>query len=611
MEDLNEIFELDRLLSTIQPETKRRTQKLPASGAISSGSGAIVLKPAPKPVALKPVTPASEKYTIKISEPQKKKAGTLDCIIVRSGMFIDYDNLANFVDINTLIKSLNVSYTFRIGNLSQTKIIPLFRVLHPKGKRKILNVARFSGIKTILSGINPHLRIQHINNITPGLSIADKWNTTESETGSLMDLEDYQNLCLDYLMNNFYTKSRFQSGNASCTFVMDTGLGKTFVAAGLIERLKVKTLVIIPNSSNLSGWEAPFKLYLQNLQVGGYYTTAAGASSSGASGSGNKVKRDGDVVIMIVNSALKQTFKFGNKTYQYWEYFKQFGLVIIDEIHDFPTATRHEIFWRTGAPAMLGLTATPDERLDQMDVVYYKHIGPLVRAKNIPGFADYIEETKFTGSIRLIKYYGPPEFTINKMSVLDCVSAPEMHKQFAADPWRNQLVFNLIIECYEAGRNIFVFGEHRSFLDELFEKVRNWIIEKNKTTPINVSTELTTFMGGFDAADMEAAYKTARIIFTTLRFGKQSISIARMDTIILAQPLRNKMRQLIGRMLRRGGDTSIPRLMIDIQDMNTSIKSQYQTRKQIYKEKGFAIHPEKIYHSDIYLTESLAPLATQ
>lgn len=506
--------------------------------------------------------------------PEDMPAMTLEFTITRSGLVVKYDAVSKAVGkkLSDVLNAMKISHTATIGNTSHTKTIAVYRIVRSSGGL-LLNVARFAGIRNLLTRYNSSITFRFVNAIQPGRSIT----ITQS-----VDLEAYQALCLDYMMENVY--NRIQSGIAACTFVMNTGLGKTFVAGGLIERLKVKTLIIIPNSSNLSGWEAPFRSYLTAIKLGGYHS---------------KLREDGDVVIMIVNSALKDTFKFRDREVGWQDYFREFGLVIFDEIHDFPTATRQEIFWRTVVPAVLGLTATPDERLDNMDEVYYKHVGPLIRAEDIPGFGDYINETRFNGSVQVHEYYGPPEYTERITSVLDTVSMPEMQKQFAADPWRNQLVFNLIIDCFNRGRNTFVFAEHRGILNEMYAAVKQYFG--------NNTIEMTTYMGGSDQESHEIAYKSARIIFTTLRFGKQSISIVRMDTIILMQPIRNKMRQLIGRILRRGGDISIAREMHDIRDMNTSVKSQFDTRKNIYMEKQFAITVTKIRHDAIELKQFRAP----
>ena len=61
------------------------------------------------------------------------------------------------------------------------------------------------------------------------------------------------------------------------------------------------------------------------------------------------------------------------------------------------------------------------------------------------------------------------------------------------------------------------------------------------------------------------------------------------------------MRQILGRILRRGGDPSIVRDIIDIVDYSTGIKSQYYKRKKIYEEKNFPIELIDIDYSSIPL----------
>jgi hypothetical protein len=72
-----------------------------------------------------------------------------------------------------------------------------------------------------------------------------------------------------------------------------------------------------------------------------------------------------------------------------------------------------------------------------------------------------------------------------------------------------------------------------------------------------------------------------------------------MDCILFATPRRNKMRQTLGRILRRSGDPSIERIIIDICDQDTKMKSQLSTRKSVYKEKGFVMNKKLISYKDI------------
>lgn len=487
----------------------------------------------------------------------------IKCVLTRNGFLIDMEKIDGQV-FQFIKKKLTISHTSIMGKKKFIQQMFLYRILN-LGTKQVLNLARFSGIKNLVNQKFPQIKIEYINKIQPGKDISHKFQPED-----IVDLEDYQELCLNYLMDKIYTPEKLKTGSGSCIFVMDTGLGKTFTAAGLIGKLKVKTLIILPNRSNFKGWYDPFKIYLKSLEIGEYHATE---------------KKDGDIVIMTIDSALNEIFKFKNLEINYQEYFKQFGLVIFDEIHSYPTKSYQEIFWRTNFPFGLGLTATPDERLDGMDPVYYAHSGTIIRAPEIPGFSNFLEELNWKGKVLKVKFYGEPEFTKQILNQQNITDTTEMLKQFSRDPRRIELILKIIKQKYFEGRYIFVFAVHRNILDCLMELLNQELGNQNCWN----EEDMTKFMGGFTESEQKIAQEKARIIFTTYSFGKQSVSIERMDTIIFAQPIRNKMRQTIGRILRRGGNPEIEREIIDIVDMNTSLKSQYNTRKQVYLEKKFPI----------------------
>lgn len=493
----------------------------------------------------------------------------LNIIITKNGMLINLEQLKIAGIHNDIKEKLTITTKKVIGRKSYTKEMLLYKY-YIFNNIKYFAISRFSGIKTIIKNLAPKINISYGNKINEGKSLS--FSTT-------IDLEEHQQICLDYMLSNIYNSSRIKAGSASCIFVMDTGLGKTFTSAALIEKFKTKTLIVIPNKSNLDGWYDPFKIYLKDVILGEYHSDK---------------KIDGDVVIMTIDSALSQNFTFSipsdiNKkekiTIPYNEYFNQFGFIIYDEIHNYPTKSYQEIFWRTNFKYSIGLTATPNERSDEMDIIYYKHVGNIVNANKIPGFLDYAKELKWKGVVNVIEYYSPSEFSEQYYNSMGWTDTTEMQKQFARDTYRNKMIIDIIKEKFSNNRNVFIFAIHRSFLDNIYDAMVKENLPVDKTIK---------FMGGSTIDDKIKAKEQAQIILTTYSFGKESVSIKRMDTIIFAQPMRNKMRQTIGRILRRGGDASIEREIIDIRDMNTTLKSQFSTRKSIYKEKGFPINYKTI-----------------
>lgn len=479
----------------------------------------------------------------------------LNCYITNNGILIkqnDIDNIFSKTGYNAFIKKLKVENIKTIGKRKYKKTLLLYKLINSPDGKTFLNIPRFVDLKLMISST---IEIKYHNLIKSGEDILNKIGNDS------VDLKIGQKLCLDYLLHNYFNEDKVKKGLSSCIFVMATGLGKTYVSAALIEKLHEKTLVIIPNKANIEGWYDPFKFYLKNITVGEYNSSR---------------KEDGDIIIMTIDSALSKNLPN--------DYFKQFGFIIYDEIHNYPTNTYQEIFWKCNFKYCLGLTATPDERGDVMDKVYYNHVGDVVKAIDIPGFNDAIDTVNWIGSVTLIKYYGLPEYTVQHKNAVGWTDTDKMYKQFTIDPDRTEMLLNLIHDKAQQNKNIFVFAVHRDYLHILHDKYNERFNQNN-----DYETKIVEFMGGATDETKSIAKNIAQIIFTTFSYAKEGVSIIRMNTIIIAHPIRNKMRQIIGRILRLGGDPTIPREIIDICDMNTTLKSQYSTRKQVYNEKNFPI----------------------
>lgn len=502
------------------------------------------------------------------------------------GIAIDHDALTaaiGLTGVEKVKKELTVTHQKRLGKeILDTKIIRLYKFLdvEVQGRTKrLFMVARWSGIKKILLKIKPQLQVGYCCNIAAGASIPIE----KYEPG--VELDSNQQAIFDYLTTKVYVPEKIQTGSAGAILVMDTGLGKSYLAMQIVEYLHTKTLLILPNTSMLEDWKKILATYYPQLQVGEYHT---------------KAKRDGDFVIMTINSALSPNYRFperGNKPIPYHQYFKEFGLVVYDEIHNYPTKRNVEVFWRAGLQCVLGLTATPDERDDGMDVIYPKHAGPLVIAKKLPNYD--VAEIKWLGEVDVINYHGPPGYTTKISNVRGWTKTGAMHEQFLQDPYRNQLIIDKLRELRKEGKNIFVYSERREYLTELTAMISAAGLTTH-APELEKKTATAKMVGGITSDEKNAAEK-ADIILMTYGYGKEGISIKKMNAILFATPRKSKLRQIIGRILRRGGDPSIVRHIIDIVDADTPLKKQFNERNKVYEAKNFDVFTHEISYQDIKL----------
>lgn len=135
--------------------------------------------------------------------------------------------------------------------------------------------------------------------------------------------------------------------------VLPTGAGKTFLALMAIERMKLRTLVVVPTIELLYQWR---DAVIERLGVA--------KNKVGVIGDGRREIRP--ITIITYASAAMPEAPIG------WT-----GLLICDEAHHLPSPSYSTIPERCGAPYRLGITATP-ERSDQSESRLYDLLGPVI-----------------------------------------------------------------------------------------------------------------------------------------------------------------------------------------------------------------------------------------
>lgn len=453
-------------------------------------------------------------------------------------------------------------FTMQTYNMvsKQYKTIKLFKVINGTH----ILVPRFEGAKlkildNLLNKINNEVKLD-IN-----------------YTGRLIK---NQQIVVNHILNNVYDDSSKSKGTAGCILKLQAGQGKSYCAMHLIGQLKVKTLIIVPNTYLLKQWVQILSELFPNNTIGEYYS---------------KKKTDGDIVVSIINSCLSKSFPFNkvNKVDQteltIKEYYSRFDFVILDECHMYCTKTFGEVFYRIQSTYMLGLSATPDERLDGFDLMAQYHLGDIIDAELIENYNKI--DVNFNSNVKIIKYDGPDEYTQNVINVKNnMINVPQMISNFIIDEKRNQLIVNETLRLLNKKHNIFIFSDRRGHL-ELLSELLNDVIS---------SSHQIILYGGSSDDDIQVAQDNSKIILTTYQYSSTGVSISKLDALILATPRRNGLTQIIGRIHRldeRYQDKK--RQIIDIVDNKTVLKFQYNTRKKAYEKRGCKIKTKNITHTEI------------
>lgn len=137
------------------------------------------------------------------------------------------------------------------------------------------------------------------------------------------------------------------------TVILPTGAGKTVLAMMAIDRLRLRTLIVVPTIELLHQWRAAA---IERLGLS--------PDKVGVVGDGRRELRP-VTVITYASASMPDAPITG------------YGLLVCDEAHHLPAPGHRIIAERSAAPYRLGLTATP-ERGDGQEQELYRLIGPPV-----------------------------------------------------------------------------------------------------------------------------------------------------------------------------------------------------------------------------------------
>ena len=478
--------------------------------------------------------------------------------LTRLGVFVGHKWLVDLVGQEGIRKIKSIFTVVTIGHNNTRKTISSFKILgvtKTKGKdtpdTQVL-LPRFGGFMLQKTNL--------LNKIENKLQLGEMREFKDPQ----MELTENQTVILNHLMSTVYTSENIIQGTSSTILQMDPGYGKTYLALGVINYIKKKTFIIVPNTYLLRQWVGVLTEAFPNNKIGCYYGVK---------------KIDGDIIVSIINSALT-----------YPEYDKC-GLIIYDEVHMYCSNKFAVIFSKAQAACCLGITATPTDRIDKFDPVAQWALGKVIYADKLPGWNS--ANVNFTSEVTRVLYDGHKDYTKILESESGIVSVPLMVNQLQEDPYRNKLIVAYAIKLYNMGRNVFVFSDRREHLHDLAKVLGEYKVEfeapelekpNEKKTSYNLEG-VTELMGGSTDQDIERAKDTGRIIMTTYQYSGTGVSINKMNSIILATPRKSNMKQILGRIYRLTSDATIVRHIIDLVDNKICLKSQFYTRKKTYINK--------------------------
>jgi superfamily II DNA or RNA helicase len=376
-------------------------------------------------------------------------------------------------------------------------------------------------------------------------------------------LYSYQEDILQHVMKNIFNDKY----NKTCYLQLDTGLGKTRLGCAFINEINKTTIIVVPTIAIGFQWIDECNELYPELNIGFYNNK-------------NKFSPDNyDALVIVINTFYKKDILFISK----------FGFIIFDEAHEYHSSQFGKSLWLAQTEYVLGLSATPEERPDGLDLYVQLHLGKPIYAKDITSLSKHM----FKCEVKAIQYYGNPEFTNTITTSNGTTSTILTINNIIQDTVRIQLIINEIKLLYENNHGVLIFSEYRNFLDILKQYL---LVITDKITILDDinDNDIGILRGGIKKEDILKIKKENRkIVLTTYGFSRRGISLIDMTALVLTTPRRNGIKQIIGRIMRKGSDENITRKIIDIIDMRSILKTQYNEREKIYMSRNYPIVLEK------------------
>ena len=322
----------------------------------------------------------------------------------------------------------------------------------------------------------------------------------------------------------------------SVVLSLHTGFGKTVMAIYLASKIKVQTVIICHRKIIMDQWVQSINKYIPTATV----RVLGEKMKRGYSG---PEEQDVDFLICnVINIPKKDRM-----------YFKNFGLVIIDEIHTICTESFSKGLLYLFPDYMIGLSATPF-RTDGMDRLIELFCGPeIIYRKLYRPFNAYKIKTGFK-----------PKTELNVSGTLDWNSVLEDQ---AINNDRNNLIANL---CrYFINRNILVLVKRKEHADIL----------KNILSKYGEDVDIFT-------GDSKECNYNCRILIATYSIAGCGFDMAKLDLLIGAADVLENFTQYIGRIFRRDDVSAI---YIDLIDEMSTMKKHSLERLKVCKELGAEI----------------------
>ncbi len=336
-----------------------------------------------------------------------------------------------------------------------------------------------------------------------------------------------------------------------------TAFGKTAVAAWLISKRKVNTLILVHRQQLLDQWQERLAMFLNMPAV-----------SIGHIG-GGKMHRTGRIDVAVIQSLYqKEAVK---------DFVAEYGQVIVDECHHISAFTFEQVMKQVKAKYVVGLTATPT-RKDGHHPIIYMQCGPVRFSMSAKAMA---EMNPFEHRVvpRHTDFRMPPNLTE--------VTIQDVYGALSNDALRNAMIAADIVRAIESGRSPLLLTGRTEHLQYFATRLSS------------AAQHVFVLKGGMGkkqrrlTAEAMAAVPDdeSRVILATGSYIGEGFDDARLDTLFLAMPIswKGTLQQYAGRLHRLHDNKCVVQVYDYVDNGVPMLARMYERRLRGYSAIGYAI----------------------
>jgi len=356
------------------------------------------------------------------------------------------------------------------------------------------------------------------------------------------------------------TAARAMLAHDTGVLAATTAFGKTVIAAWLIARRGVNTLVLVHRRQLLEQWVERLSAFL-----------GVPAKAVGRIGGGRR-KPTGLLDVAVIQSLVRKGVVE--------DCVRDYGHLVVDECHHLSAWSFEQVARRARAKYVMGLSATVT-RKDGHHPIIFMQCGP-VRHRVDARAQAAARPFRHTVLVR------PTSFRPVTAADPDVrIQFHELYKELIADDARNRLICDEVVEAVREGRSPLVLTERREHLESLAARLSPSI------------RHVVVLRGGTGAKETRATIARLaaipvsedRVLLATGRYIGEGFDDARLDTLFLTLPVswRGTIAQYVGRLHRLNEHKREVRV-VDYADLNVPMLARmFDRRCRGYEAVGYTV----------------------